>query len=217
MTSFKDLQIQFEQRFDGAYRFFDKSGEFVSTLREEFGFMLLNVNLTGCEMESPDLSLRLHISSDHLLVVSTEPEKQNELVQVADFASKTAVQLFLPFVVEYNQLSLSSLEHTPSLQASFSRSIELLPTTIQDLSKELDLPPLNQDFMFSFESGTCAYMFVCSQRYAVLASRSDGFQLWEFQRLRVSIFSERKKSSLDSRISRLTVFPWIFQLSKVSL
>jgi len=154
MTSFKDLQIQFEQRFDGAYRFFDKSGEFVSTLREEFGFMLLNVNLTGCEMESPDLSLRLHISSDHLLVVSTEPEKQNELVQVADFASKTAVQLFLPFVVEYNQLSLSSLEHTPSLQASFSRSIELLPTTIQDLSKELDLPPLNQDFMFSFESGT---------------------------------------------------------------
>jgi hypothetical protein len=154
MTQFKDVQIQFEQRFDGGYRFFDKSGEFVTALREEFGFMLLSVNLTGRDMESPDTSLRLHISADRLLVVSMEPEKQNDLVRVVDFASKMAIQLFLPFVVEYNQLALSSLEQTPSLQASFSRSIELLPTTIQDLSKLLNLPALNQDFTLSFESGT---------------------------------------------------------------
>ncbi|HEV3208973.1 MAG TPA: hypothetical protein VGY91_01805 [Chthoniobacterales bacterium] len=154
MTQFKDVQIQFEQRFDGGYRFFDKSGEFVTALREEFGFMLLSVNLTGRDMESPDTSLRLHISADRLLVVSMEPEKQNDLVRVVDFASKMAIRLFLPFVVEYNQLALSSLEQTPSLQASFSRSIELLPTTIQDLSKLLNLPALNQDFTLSFESGT---------------------------------------------------------------
>jgi hypothetical protein len=112
MTQFKDVQIQFEQRFDGGYRFFDKSGEFVTALREEFGFMLLSVNLTGRDMESPDTSLRLHISADRLLVVSMEPEKQNDLVRVVDFASKMAIQLFLPFVVEYNQLALSSLEQT---------------------------------------------------------------------------------------------------------
>jgi hypothetical protein len=154
MTTFQDLQIQFEQRFDGGYRFFDKCGEFVSALREELGFMLLNVNLTGCDLESPDTSLRLRASADQLFVVSTEPEKQNEFVRVADFASKTAIELFSPFVVEYNQLSLSSLQQAPSLQASFSRSINLLPTPIQDLSRELNLPALNQDFTLSFESGT---------------------------------------------------------------
>jgi hypothetical protein len=154
MITFKDLQIQFEQRFDGAYGFFDKSGEFVSALREELGFVLLTANLTGCDLESPDTSLRLRVSAEQLLVVSTEPEKQNEFVRVADFASKTAVQLFSPFVVEYNHLTLSSLQTAPSLQVSFSRSITLLPTTIQDLSEELNLPALNQDFTLSFESGT---------------------------------------------------------------
>jgi hypothetical protein len=154
MTTFKDLYIQLEQRFDGGYRFFDKCGEFVSALREELGFMPLNVNLTGCDLESPDTSLRVRASADQLLVVSTEPEKHNEFVRVADFASKTAVQLFLPFVVEYNQLTLSSLQQAPSLRASFSRSINLLPTPIQELSEELNLPALNQDFTLPFESGT---------------------------------------------------------------
>jgi hypothetical protein len=154
MTTFKDLQIQFEQRFDGGYRFFDKCGEFVSAVREELGFMLLNINLTGCDLESPDTSLRLRASADQLVVVSTEPEKQNEFVRVADFASKRAIELFSPFVVEYNHLTLSALQQTQSLQASFSRSITLLPTPIQDLSEQLNLPALNQDFTLSFESGT---------------------------------------------------------------
>jgi hypothetical protein len=95
MTQFKDVQIQFEQRFDGGYRFFDKSGEFVTALREEFGFMLLSVNLTGRDMESPDTSLRLHISADRLLVVSMEPEKQNDLVRVVKWLFNFSCHLSL--------------------------------------------------------------------------------------------------------------------------
>jgi hypothetical protein len=154
MIMFKDLQIQFEQRFDGAYGYFDKAGEFVSALREELGFVLLNANLAGCDLESPDTSARLRISAEQLLLVTTEPEKQNEFVRVADFASRTAIRLFSPFVVEYNHLTLSSLQPASTLQGSFSRSITLLPTTIQNLSEELNLPALNQDFTLSFESGT---------------------------------------------------------------
>jgi hypothetical protein len=70
MTSFEDLNILFEQSFDGAYGFFDKSGAFVSALREELGFMLLNINLTGCELESPDATLRMHASAGHVLLAS---------------------------------------------------------------------------------------------------------------------------------------------------
>jgi hypothetical protein len=154
MKSFTDRQIQFEQVFDGGYRYLDRCGEFMETVRKELNFMHVSVNPAGCDMESTDSSIRLQASIDHVLVTSTEPNRGPALVKVADFSCITAARLFQPFNVEHNRVTLSSVITTNTLEESFGLSVSLFPSLSAELSGFLDLPPLNQDLNVAFESGS---------------------------------------------------------------
>jgi hypothetical protein len=154
MKEFTDHQIQFEQVFDGAYRYLDHCGKFMDAVRKELNFMHLGVNPSGCDMESSDSSVRLQASIDHVIVTSTQPNGSSDLIKIADFSCAAARRIFQPFSIEYNRLTLSSHIPAASLEESFALSIRFLPDLLGKMSESLDLPPHNQDLNFSFQSGS---------------------------------------------------------------
>ena len=154
MKIFTDHTLQFQQVFDGAYRYLDHCGEFMDTVRKELNFMHLGVNPSGCDMESSDSSIRLQASIDNIVLTASEPDGPKQLVKTADFCCSAARRIFQPFSVEYNRLTLSTHIRTATLEESFRLSLEYLPGVPQDMSKALDLSPYNQDLNFVFQSGS---------------------------------------------------------------
>jgi hypothetical protein len=150
----EQYQIQFDQAFDGAYRYLDRCGEFMAKAREEFGFVPLSVNPSGCTMESPDIALQLQASGDAVVLTCTNPKHADNLLAVANFCSETALELFEPFAIEHYRLVSRSVWRTATLEEAFKNSLRITSSSIENFAGLFQMPALNQELLFSFESGS---------------------------------------------------------------
>lgn len=130
MKKFVDHQLQFQQVFDGAYRYLDCCGEFMDTVRKALSFIHMGVSPSGCNMESTDSSIQLQASIDNILLTDNEPDGSLELVETADFCCAAARRIFQPFSVEYNRLTLSTHMRAATLEESFDLSIGFLSDSL---------------------------------------------------------------------------------------
>jgi hypothetical protein len=103
MRPFEIWQLQFDQLYDGAYRYLDRCGEFMASARQKFGFMPTNVNLSGCDMELPDFGITLRASTDALIVVCSQISHEAKFVEICTFVAAKAVELFDPFSVHHSR------------------------------------------------------------------------------------------------------------------
>jgi len=123
MSDWTVWQFQFDQVFDGAYRYLDRCDEFMSIVREKHGFMPTSVNPNGCDMESPEFGLRLHVATNNLVLTCVNPAKRDAFTEAADFCGAAAVGLFEPFSIHYgNRTGDRSIGQ---LRRSSSRIIDL--------------------------------------------------------------------------------------------
>lgn len=162
MNDLEEYQIQFDVSLDGAYLYIDRCGEFMSIARKEFGFVPLAVNPTGCNMESPDIALQLQASGDVLILTCTNPKFVDKLFEAADVFAPAAIRLFDPFSVEHFRLTSRSMRRTATMEESFKQSLRFFPSAIQAFGEEFNLPALNQDIAFAYESGTRRFHFKIS-------------------------------------------------------
>jgi len=155
MRRLEEYQIQFDQVYDGAYRYLDRCGEFMAKVREAMGFTPLSANPNNCTMEEPDKGLQLRGSVDMLVLVCTQPAEAESLIKAAEFCSRQAIDLFEPLSIVHNQLISRSIWRTNSLEESYKLSLEIpKETSLAHFADTLQMTPLNQDCSFSFHSGT---------------------------------------------------------------
>jgi len=154
MNSWEEWHIQFEQVYDGGYRYLDVCGEFMAFVREALDFMPTTVNPAGCEMEQPDASLRLNASAEGLSVACWEPLKYATFIGAAQIVADRAIELFQPFEVHQNRYVSRLVWRTQTLEQSNRLSTEFLNSHGQELAKYLNLNPTLQDTAWTFQSGT---------------------------------------------------------------
>jgi hypothetical protein len=151
----EEYQIQFDQVYDGAYRYLDRCGEFMAIAREAFGFTPVSVNPSGCNMEALEIALQLRGSSDMLGLLCTQSQYASSLIEAADFCTGVAIDLFEPLSIVHNQIISRSIWRTDTLEESYKLSLVLgQETPVDHFSEILQMTPLNQEFFFSFQSGT---------------------------------------------------------------
>ena len=156
MTEFKEWQLQFQQIYDGAYRYYDRCGEFMSEIRAEFGFMPLSVTPNTCDMDAPDEGLRIQCNPDVLTVTSSDPARVEAFLRVSDYASTRASEMFAPFRVHQNRMAVSSIRKTATQEESFQMSLKPMPSAVADIARALEMVVLNQSFAYTFFSGSRA-------------------------------------------------------------
>jgi hypothetical protein len=154
MSDWQEWQIQFDQVYDGGYRYLDQCGLYMSAIREKLGFMPTTVNPAGCDMEQPEHALRLQASQENFLLTCSDPTKIENFMVAAEFASAKAIELFEPFLVHHNRFVSRSCSFTKDAKKSFQLSIDLLKGPVPEFAKILQLTAVQQDIGFIFESGT---------------------------------------------------------------
>ena len=154
MNDPEEYQLQFDVAFDGAYRYLDRCGEFMAAARQKFGFVPISVNPMGCNMEAPDMALQLQASGDALLLICTNLKFSSDLFRAADFCLRVSADLFDPFSIEHCRLVSRSIWRTATMEQSFVDSLKIFPAAVEDVGDLLQLPPLNQDLSFAYESGS---------------------------------------------------------------
>jgi hypothetical protein len=162
VNDLEEYQIQFDVSLDGAYLYIDRCGEFMRIARKEFGFVPLAVNPTGCNMEAPDIALQLQASGDAIILTCTNPKFAGALFKAAEIFASAAIELFDPFSVEHFRLTSRSIRRTATMEESFKQSIKFFPSQIDAFGEIFNLPALNQDIAFSYESGTRRFHFKIS-------------------------------------------------------
>lgn len=159
MNNFQEWQLVFQQIYDGAYRYYDRCGDFMSLLRSKFGFMPLSVTPNTCDMDEPGEALRIQANAESLIVTTSNAEKRSSFLKVIDFACTHATEMFEPFRVHQNRMSVSSYHKTLTQEESFEMSLKHLPGSITDLAQALEMVPLSQNFAFTFSSGSRVLSF----------------------------------------------------------
>jgi hypothetical protein len=151
----EEYQLQFDQVYDGAYRYLDRCGEFMAKVQQAAGFTPLSATPNNCTMEVVEQGLQLRGSIEMMVLVCTQPENAAEWIRSAEYCSKQAIELFEPRSIVYNQIISRSIWRTKSLEDSYRLSLavpkESLLGRFADL---LQMTPLNQECFFSFQSGT---------------------------------------------------------------
>jgi hypothetical protein len=151
----EEYQIQFDQVYDGAYRYLDRCGEFMIRAREAFGFTPVSVNPNGCNMEAPEIALQLRGSAEMLVLVCTQPQYASSLIKAANLCTEFVTDLFEPLSIVHNQITSRSIWRTDTLEESYKLSLSIAEETQVDrFSEILQMTPVSQDFLYSFQSGT---------------------------------------------------------------
>jgi hypothetical protein len=159
MSGFQEWQLLFQQVYDGAYRYYDRCGEFMSLLRSKFGFMPLNITPNTCDMDEPGEALRIQANAEGLIIITSNPQKRKSFLEVIDFACTQATEMFEPFRVHQNRMNVSSYHKTLTQEESFEMSLRQLPESVTDLAQALEMVPLSQNFAFTFSSGSRVLTF----------------------------------------------------------
>ena len=154
MTQWDEWQLQFEQVYDGAYRYLDRCGEFIAWIRQELGFMPAVANPMVCDMDQPDLGLKLLASSEALSLTSWKPSDSKNFILAGEAASQKAVELFQPFSVHQNRVTSRSCSFTRTLAESYELSIGFLNKDGAELADMIEMTPLQHETAWTFQSGT---------------------------------------------------------------
>jgi hypothetical protein len=154
MSQWDEWQLQFEQIYDGAYRYIDRCGEFIASVRQELGFMPSGVNPMVCDMDHPDLGLKLQASSENLTLTSWKPSDSEDFILAGEAACRKAVELFQPFSVHQNRLTSRSCWFTRTLAESHELSIGFLNRDGAEVAEMIGMTPANHETAWTFQSGT---------------------------------------------------------------
>jgi hypothetical protein len=154
VSVWEEWQIQFEEVYDGAYRYVDRCGEFMSAAREKFGFMPNAINPSGCDMEAPDYGLHLRASSENLIILCSNPAHRAEFIEASVYCSKKANELFEPFSVHHDRFISRQCKFPKTSEESFKMSLECISHDINAFAKVLSMTPFVQDRAFTFQSGS---------------------------------------------------------------
>lgn len=155
MPRAEEYQIQFDQNYDGAYRYLDRCGEFMAKARDALGFTTVSATPTGCSMEIPEQGLQLKASIDFLQLACNQPEYSDGLIKAAEFCSEQVVKLFEPRLIVQNQIVSRSIWRTKTLEESYKLSLGILEeTSLGHFGDILQMTPVNQECFYSFQSGS---------------------------------------------------------------
>src|SRR5260370_35322901 len=105
MNQWEEWQLQFDQDYDGAYRYLDRCGQYIALIRQRLEFMPASVNPMICDMEQPDLGLKLQESSEVFSLTCWQPSNADMFILVGEHASSIAMLIFRPFSVNLNRLT----------------------------------------------------------------------------------------------------------------
>jgi len=159
--------LQFKQSYDGAYGYLDHCGDFVSRLRESFGFYATETILTGCSLELPEERMFLTANSNELSLNCEAPKDDRFFLDVAEFASKTAVEIFHPFEVFRNSLVLRVFKSEATLEKANDFSLSVFGNEYAELADTLSLQPSTKEIKIGFKSGS--YEFDIQSQSVVLS------------------------------------------------
>jgi hypothetical protein len=198
MNEFKEWQLQFQQIYDGAYGYYDRCGEFMNLLRANFGFMPLSVTPNTCDMDAPDEALRIYCNAEVLTITSSDPDKAKSFSTVIDFASKAATEMFGPFRVHQNRMTISSIQKTRTQEESFEMSLSHIPAAATDLAHALQMVPIHQNLSFTFANASRVFTFTVQP---VVTNISAGQrQLAQFGAAQAVIQHLAKRENLAQKI-----------------
>jgi hypothetical protein len=154
MSQWDEWQLQFEQIYDGAYRYIDRCGEFIASVRQELGFMPVGVNPMVCDMDHPDLGLKLQASSEGLSLTSWKPSDSEDFILAGEATSQKAIELFQPFSVHQNRLTSRSCRFTRTMAESHELSTRFLNKDGAELADMIGMTPAHHETAWAFQSGT---------------------------------------------------------------
>jgi hypothetical protein len=153
--AWQPFSFHFRQRFDGGYRYLDRTGDFMVAAETEYDLVPGDIQVTGAKLEKPEDSVFIAVDSTEIRVRQDFPGDRGETFLETTLVIVELVRKFFePLGIRSNGFASHLYWPLPTPEKALAASVNIGGKFPIELGEMLGMVPTENDINCVFQSGS---------------------------------------------------------------